>query len=370
MLTSCNFFENIFQPQVVWSVTLDSDEENIAWPSTPVYLDGRVYIITSTHFYEIDSSNGTIIWKLKYTKNYTATPGVKPLIDKKRNLAYFSGGGYIRCIDLNSRSKKWSQYDLLPYTNIPVLYNDELYIQDVYNGIYVLEPETGKILRFYDLHYDFDKDGRIEPDGNDKTTIRNNKPVFKDNTMFVNSIYYTIAMDISNPTGEATVSANDSIKWIALTGAASMPPLLYNNELYVAGNASLYKLDIETGEKLWKGTSCFNVGPAYSKGKIISATESFPARAFAIDITTNKEIWHTEPFEATPGGEILVCKEKVYIATMGSYFCIDENNGKILWELKESVYAPDNKGFAYSMRDNLIYIPDEVKGRLIAIKSY
>ncbi len=247
--------------------------------SSPMVYDGNVYVISwygqwygeSSHLACINATNGSVIWEIK--AEGASTPCG---YDGKVFVGLLNGS--LMCVDANNGRIIWiekleSNPQYWGIASSPLVYNDTLYVTTFSNG-----------------------------------------------TLWA-------------------LNLNGSVKWKVTTGGEIShytSPSAYNGLIFFAGNESVngtYVNELicanESGGIVWKFPvdSLILSSPAVGYGKVFFTTMH---RIYAVNISTGKEVWNVS-INGTISTPALAFGAVFVGSRDGKLYCIDANNGTILW---------------------------------------
>jgi outer membrane protein assembly factor BamB len=123
-------------------------------------------------------------------------------------------------------------------------------------------------------------------------------------------------------------------------------PIVLDNTLVINTTSDLYRLDLLTGEIIWKTNynDAFSwYGPKVADGKVFALIEGAQSRVVCHDLISGSRLWTTPVAGVISTIEYL--NGIVYFASMGDgrLYALDASNGNLLWRIK----PPDSSGLKF-----------------------
>ena len=194
------------------------------------------------------------------------------------------------------------------WDTIYTLKEENGYRPDIYPPGYWVSPESDTVLVFQNRQWHFSpNDGKIDLIAYNMT---------QDSTLYVLS-------DL-DPQGESNVG----------------PPLIWEDKIYFAGKRTMYCIDVQTGEILWKkfftgfGETLYTCNWLVVGNKLIVKPDN--QNIYALDPLAGNEIWKKTDSGATCFSDMVYHDGRIYFGCWGTLtiHAIDVETGEDLWNLE------------------------------------
>jgi outer membrane protein assembly factor BamB len=237
--------------------------------SSPVVVDGAVYMGTLEGVYKVDAYTGTQIWKTMKISDSVSTPAVSGSMFYVGSFVDYS----LFAFRTSDGQMVW-KYTTGDYVNSsPVVNGDTVYVGSEDGYLYALDAATGT------LRWKFNGGGTPPSDGMGASPI------------IVNGVVYTSCYDGNVFALEA---ASGNLIWNHSTTKLQSifaSPTFSNGVLYIPAGSGICALNAGNGEELWKFTVTYPIqaSPTVAGGVVYVGGND--GNLYALDAQTGTELW-------------------------------------------------------------------------------
>ncbi len=311
-------------PQPIWKY-----EANFSIRSL-IYYDGKIIFAVGNDLAAVDASTGQELWKFSTGGNVMSVPTVD-----NYGLAYFGDNeGNFHALEAATGTLKWSFKIEDGINSSPIVHDGYVYFGSSDGNLFSLDARTGVEKWHIDFHANFSAgasivDGVIYISGGNLRTI-------------------------------AVTEATGKVLWES--GASNMndyPPAFFDGALYVSGYKYLARLNIETGETVWK----FDLKGRTSGALAVSGDTVYIGNwsggmLHAVDAAAGTEKWsYNVPFDND--GHLTIADGVLYFgASDKNLYAIDTATRLLKWNMpvKRVKSSPViNEGIIYYIDDGDLY---------------
>ena len=307
--------------------------------SSPVMVDGRVYINSVDKVYCLDADTGAWIWEYNAAGAIPSSPAVA---DGK---VYVHAAGRVYCLDAYTGAWIWEIYIQNSPRSFPTVVDGMVFVASE-DEVYCLDADTG------DLIWDWSPDYSI------------NSPVVADGKVYIyilnGEIYrlnaYPLAGGVVYESYVSTLSS----------------PAVADGKIYINSEDEVYCFDIES--EIWNfhtGALSFSSSPAVDDTKVYIGSED---SVFCLNAYTGAHIWNY-----TTGSGIssspTVADNKVYIGSAdGNLYCLNADTGALIWDcfIEEDLNSPvvaDGKVYITSESGNVYCFGTTLEEKIASLEA-
>jgi outer membrane protein assembly factor BamB len=336
--------------QIVWQQPLwiDTGQYN-SFP--PVYWNGKILFSVEFDDREIlrmrDAATGSLLWEWDDHLGGGNSIGIYSSFVHGNKILYCSGNE-VYAIDLENGETIWGYKnptgkgeiimnvigDYVYHVHRPdeggIHYTESYLVrahvnQGVWDTIYTLKEENG-------YRPDIYPPGYWVSSANDTILVFQNRQWhFSPNDGKIDLIAYNLTQDSTlyvlsdlDPQGESNVR----------------PPLIWGDKIYFAGKRTMYCIDVQTGEILWKklftgfGETLYTCNWLVVGNKLIVKPDN--QNIYALDPLAGNEIWKKTDSGATCFSDMVYHDGRIYLGCWGTLtiHAIDVETGEDLWNLE------------------------------------
>jgi outer membrane protein assembly factor BamB len=272
--------------------------------SSPVVVDGVLYIGSNYGVHAIDAATGKEIWKIHTNGFVKAVPAV---VDGTLYIGPDDRRFY--AIDTKNGNIKWTYMQSLDgFLSSPIVVNDIIYVGSKDSNLRAIDARTGKLVWSAPLLSSVDS-----------------SPAVSDGIVYVGT---------KNGAVYALDAATGEKKWRFDTGSEVLSsPAVSEGTVFVgSNNGNIYALSADKGTLKWKFSTGNNVEPSPSIKDDTLFAGSKDSNFYAIDTETGRLKWkfRTSGFVDSSAA---VSKDVVYIGSRNYWlYALDANTGNLLWK--------------------------------------
>lgn len=247
--------------------------------SPPVVADNKIYVLTSKNkIIAYDLSNFQVLWEVSLGSDINENA---KLTCKEGKIYINTGYRELLALDSLTGQRIWYKTfnDLVFYAPL-ILDNGNIIVQTMGDSLYAIDYTNGKFLWHYKtmpemlvIQADF-------------------SPILYKNTIisgFSSGELISVDLSTGNPLWQAThVEQSDTISDLSVLNIISQP-IIDNNHGYFAVNNKIFKIDLDTGEFIWK-KPIVDIQNLTKIGNILIAT-THNKQIVSLDTATGDIIW-------------------------------------------------------------------------------
>lgn len=342
--------------ELVWETRLPDtgrslDTDSLNPVSSPIVVDGTVYVEALGQTYALDATTGEVKWEAEYGRS-----GISFQPTVVGGTLYLTSGGSLIAIDVDSGEAAWTRNLPTPVFGSPTVKNGTVYTTSADGSFLAVDAETGEPLvisvgsrEIYRANPAvlvdiLDSSGR--PTGNQSYVVPGSETVE--------------ALDSATGEKQWVHEVSQRLTWItvdrtegravrARSGTGVDHPLP-NGTVYAATTSSkLVAIDAQTGEQRWTFVDIRSpslVSPTVANVSRSNESENgttrqvFVTGGFQTDINgtlrsvrvaDGNQSWSNEQLDGSPGRPT-VAGDQVYVPLLkGDLHVVDATNGTSLW---------------------------------------
>ena len=292
---------------LAWKTELGGPHVFGYFTSSPVAMNGIVYLGGGDGVYALDVLTGKIVWFYKTGGIVRSSPSIFEGI-----LYVGSDEGTLHAIDARSGAKLWAFRTGGPVLSSPLVVEETVYVGSEDGALYALDSKSGA------LKWKFQTALRIVT-----------SPAYAYNTVYFGSWDgYVYALD----------PVSGKVRWKYYTGSGiESSPAIADGVLYIAASYAhrAIALDAYNGKELWQYETGYKIisSPAVSGSLVFFGSSD--AHVYAFDTRTGELRWKYNVNGGIAGSSPTISGEIVYIgAEDETLYAFEKNSGKLVWSFK------------------------------------